>query len=135
VLLDRSKRVLDEVVKTLSEHPDIDLVEIQGHTDWIGLESQNQTLSASRADTVRSYLISHGVATERLVAHGYGEMKPIAENTTADGREANRRVTFKVLRQGGQAAPDAPEPGPANSTPAQAAPEKVSSGSTTPSAG
>src|SRR5215212_1910572 len=62
VLLEPSKKVLDEVVNTLAEHADIDLVEIQGHTDWIGLETQNQTLSASRAESVRSYLMSRGVS-------------------------------------------------------------------------
>jgi outer membrane protein OmpA-like peptidoglycan-associated protein len=145
VLLEPSKKVLDEVVNTLAEHADIDLVEIQGHTDWIGLETQNQTLSANRADAVRTYLIARGVTAERLVTHGYGEMKPIADNTRAQGRETNRRVSFKVKRQGGQEAPEAPEPtptqatpaqaAPAQAAPAQAAPQKVSSSNPTPPAG
>ena len=106
VLLEKSKTVLDEVVKTLGSHTDIDLVEIEGHTDWVGLESQNLTLSQARAEAVRTYLTSKGVSADRLVAKGYGEMKPVADNTTATGRETNRRVTFRVVKQGGQTVND-----------------------------
>jgi outer membrane protein OmpA-like peptidoglycan-associated protein len=101
VILEPSKKILDEVVKAMAEHPDLELVEIEGHTDWVGRETQNLDLSARRAEAVRAHLISKGVSADRLAAKGYGEMKPIADNTTREGRETNRRVTFRVLRQAG----------------------------------
>jgi len=106
VLLEKSKKVLDEVVATLTSHPDLELVEIEGHTDWLGSETQNLALSARRAETVSAYLVSKGIAAGRLVPKGYGEMKPIADNTTNEGREANRRVTFRVMKQAGETVPD-----------------------------
>lgn len=108
VLLEPSKKVLDEVVKTLESHPDLELVEIEGHTDWLGTEAQNTDLSQRRAEAVRDYLVSKGVGSARLSPRGYGENKPIADNTTSEGRLANRRVTFRVLKQEGvESAPTA----------------------------
>jgi len=63
-----------------------------GHTDSIGTEEYNMGLSQRRADAVRNAMIKLGVAPERLVARGYGESKPIATNSTEEGRAENRRV-------------------------------------------
>lgn len=71
-------------------------VEIAGHTDDIGDESDNVRLSQQRAEVVREYLISRGVRAEMLTAVGYGGSRPIADNSLDDGRFANRRIDFVV---------------------------------------
>ena len=72
-------------------------IEIQGHTDSVGNSSSNQLLSQARAEAVRNYLISHGIQAWRIVAKGYGEIMPIATNTTKDGRARTRRIEFLIL--------------------------------------
>jgi outer membrane protein OmpA-like peptidoglycan-associated protein len=71
--------------------------EIQGHTDSRGSDEYNLVLSAARAGTVRLYLLSKGIPEERVIAIGYGESMPIADNKTAAGRAKNRRVQFKII--------------------------------------
>lgn len=93
--------LLDEVVTLLQANPKIRKVRIEGHTDSAGADSVNMTLSGARARSVRDYLVQKGVAAERLVAKGFGETQPIANNGTPEGREANRRVVF-VIEDGGQ---------------------------------
>jgi outer membrane protein OmpA-like peptidoglycan-associated protein len=75
-------------------------IEISGHTDSLGPQAINLTLSEKRATAVKNYLIAHGVASDRLRAEGYGEFNPIATNETEEGRAKNRRVEFKVLNRG-----------------------------------
>lgn len=96
-----SKKVLDEVVAKMKENAQIHLVEIGGHTDDRGFPNQNLDLSQRRADAVREYLISQGVESARLEAHGYGQEHPVATNATVAGREQNRRVEFKIEKQDG----------------------------------
>jgi OOP family OmpA-OmpF porin len=67
-------------------------VEIAGHTDSRGSERYNMKLSLRRANAVRDYLIGKGIAAERLIARGYGESQPVADNGTVEGRYRNRRV-------------------------------------------
>ncbi len=88
--------VLDEVVKVMIENPDYDL-EINGHTDNQGDEDKNLQLSERRANAVKKYLADKGVEENRMIAKGYGESKPIADNNTTEGRSKNRRVEFKVI--------------------------------------
>ena len=73
------------------------MVKIEGHTDDTGEEAANQILSQSRADAVKRYLASHGISGERMTATGYGETKPIAENSSEEGKALNRRVDFKLV--------------------------------------
>ncbi len=68
--------------------------EIGGHTDNVGAVLSNQKLSESRAAAVRDYLVSKGVAADALLASGYGDSKPVADNNTADGKAKNRRIEF-----------------------------------------
>jgi OmpA-OmpF porin, OOP family len=75
------------------------VVEIEGHTDAEGLPERNQALSERRAQSVRTFLISAGVQQERLAAIGYGELRPIAPNDTAESRAINRRIEFTVKPQ------------------------------------
>ncbi|MXQ09295.1 OmpA family protein [Alphaproteobacteria bacterium GH1-50] len=72
-------------------------IEIGGHTDSQGRESMNQQLSQTRADAVLNAIMSRRVLTSNLTAKGYGESEPIADNGTEEGREANRRIEFKLI--------------------------------------
>lgn len=76
-------------------YPDLKL-EIEGHTDAIGSDDYNQTLSEKRADGVRGYLISSGVVPDHVSAVGLGKSNPVADNSTAEGRKRNRRVEMVV---------------------------------------
>ena len=91
VLTRNSFTVLDHVIESLREWPEIRL-EIQGHTDDRGDDNFNLQLSQRRADAVREYFISKGIDASRLTAVGYGEQRPVADNTTKKGRVENRRV-------------------------------------------
>ena len=92
-LTPQSFNILDEVVQTLTQYPNIEL-EIRGYTDNTGRYATNQRLSKSRAYAVKNYLISHGIDPKRLRAIGYGEQHPIASNLTREGRASNRRIEF-----------------------------------------
>ncbi len=72
-------------------------LEIASHTDAQGDAAINMKLSQRRADAVRRHLVQIGVAPEQLVARGYGETQPVADNATEEGRRANRRVEFRVI--------------------------------------
>ena len=71
--------------------------QVAGHTDSKGKDDYNMKLSQERAEAVRNYLISKGIAAERLTAKGYGETKPVADNATEEGRTQNRRVELQRL--------------------------------------
>jgi outer membrane protein OmpA-like peptidoglycan-associated protein len=88
-------QVLDSVTLVLKEF-DKTLIDIEGHTDSDGSDSYNQQLSQQRANSVGSYLQSHGVNNQRIVAMGKGEATPVAPNSTPDGKQQNRRVELKL---------------------------------------
>jgi len=71
---------------------------IEGHTDSTGNDADNQTLSQARAEALRAALVEQGVAATRLIAQGYGPKRPIADNSTREGRARNRRIEIKVVR-------------------------------------
>jgi outer membrane protein OmpA-like peptidoglycan-associated protein len=85
-----SNKGLNDVAKILQEFPGVSLT-IDGHTDNVGSEEMNQTLSDNRANSVKTYLVSKGVDESRITANGHGELEPIADNKTAAGRQQNRR--------------------------------------------
>ena len=91
-----SYTILDIVAASLTANPDIK-IEIGGHTDNTGSAATNMRLSQARADAVRAYLASKGVAPERMVAKGYGPSQPVAPNTTLAGRAQNRRVELRQI--------------------------------------
>ena len=91
-----SEKVLLEAVKVLQSLPEIQ-VEIQGHTCDIGGRAYNLRLSQARAETVKNFLVQHGVEESRLSPKGYGMDQPVASNATEDGRAQNRRVVFKKI--------------------------------------
>ena len=88
---------LDNDVATLKSWGDVD-IEVAGHTDSMGSDAYNMKLSQQRADAVRNFLISRGVAADRLTAKGYGESQPVADNATDEGRFKNRRVELVPLK-------------------------------------
>lgn len=90
-----SKPKLDLAVTKLNENPTIK-VEIAGHTDSTGKAESNRALSQKRAEAVRQYLITGGVAADQVSAKGYGPDEPVASNDTDAGRAANRRVELRV---------------------------------------
>ena len=87
---------LDKAVAEMQKYPHV-RVEVQAHSDSSGAASYNQMLSEKRANSVRDYMVSKGVAADRLTAKGYGEDKPIASNDTREGRAKNRRVELKII--------------------------------------
>lgn len=89
--------VLDQLAQVLLEHPEIQRVVIEGHTDTVGSEASNRTLSQERAEAVRRYLIEKGVPAQRLVAQGFGFQRPVRSNSTAGGREHNRRAELRLI--------------------------------------
>lgn len=93
-----SDQVLGEVVKLLQGHGEWRF-EVQGHTDNVGAKAANLTLSDQRAKAVVAWLTTHGIAASRLVAKGYGDGKPLADNATDAGRAKNRRVELKKLNE------------------------------------
>jgi outer membrane protein OmpA-like peptidoglycan-associated protein len=86
-----SDPVLQQILDLMKKTPTLNL-EIQGHTDNVGGDTYNQTLSEARAKAVVTWLTGHGVAATRLTSKGYGKTKPIADNATDAGRAKNRRV-------------------------------------------
>jgi OOP family OmpA-OmpF porin len=85
---------LDEVVNAAKQYPDAKF-DVSGHTDSRGKKVVNQKLSEKRATSVKQYLLSHGVAADRISTAGYGDTQPIADNKTSAGRAANRRVDVR----------------------------------------
>ncbi len=94
---------LDRVVKLLQENPAIE-IEMSAHTDSRGSDDYNMKLSDNRARSVMEYIVSKGIASNRITSHGYGETVPVAPNANSDGsdnpegRQLNRRVEFKILK-------------------------------------
>ena len=87
---------MDQVLRFLENNASMKL-EISGHTDNTGSIRINQKLSRERASAVVDYLVERGIPSEMLVFKGYADTQPVADNGTAQGREQNRRVEFKVL--------------------------------------
>lgn len=97
-----SSALLDEITQVITDNPQIRRLSIEGHTDSTGSNAHNQALSEQRAAAVQDYLIAHGIAGDRLSSRGWGENRPLEDNTTPEGREANRRVEFVILEQDAQ---------------------------------
>ncbi|MBZ0273506.1 OmpA family protein [bacterium] len=94
--------VLDKIrIKQAQTDTEIQKIIIEGHTSSEGTEEYNQNLSQRRAESVRNWLVEHGVAADLLDPRGYGESRPIADNETEEGRMKNRRVEFIFEETGG----------------------------------
>jgi outer membrane protein OmpA-like peptidoglycan-associated protein len=95
-LLSASNATLDQIVKIMQKYPDYSL-NINGHTDSQGEAGANLSLSQGRAQSCYDYLVSKGISATRLIAKGFGETMPIADNETEAGRKQNRRVEFDLF--------------------------------------
>ncbi|WP_257453729.1 thrombospondin type 3 repeat-containing protein [Archangium lipolyticum] len=93
----RSFKMLDQIARVIQQHPEIDKIIIEGHTDNVGNADVNRKLSLARAESVRDYLVKKGVEPSRLEARGYGPDRPLLPNKTSRGRAANRRVAFTIV--------------------------------------
>ena len=102
-----SLNVVDKIAEILRECPDAQ-IEVGGHTDNQGSEGGNQSLSQQRANAVVNALAARRILVSNLTAVGYGETTPIADNSTEEGREANRRIEFRLMETV-EAEPDIPE--------------------------
>jgi outer membrane protein OmpA-like peptidoglycan-associated protein len=88
---------LDRLAEFLKSNTSL-RIELGGHTDNVGKDADNLTLSQNRVNSVMSYVASRGVDAARLTAKGYGETKPVNTNDTEEGRQQNRRVEFTILQ-------------------------------------
>ncbi len=99
-ILPASDDLLGQVASVLNEHPEILVVEVQGHTDNRGSKAMNKKLSQKRATAVVDWLVNRGkVEASRVYAQGYGLEQPIADNDTDEGRQKNRRVQFRITEK------------------------------------
>ena len=97
-----SEQTLQELKQFLDDNPPVTKLRIEGHTDNVGNDANNMTLSAQRALTIKKWLIDKGIKPERLLAVGFGESRPIADNPTAEGKAQNRRTEFHVAELRGK---------------------------------
>jgi outer membrane protein OmpA-like peptidoglycan-associated protein len=94
-----SHELLDEIAAALNKFKGVRKIEVGGHTDDVGNDEKNMTLSQERADSVKAYLVAKEVNEARLVTKGYGETKPVVENDSAANRATNRRVEFNIQEE------------------------------------
>lgn len=90
-----AKKNIQDLAKTLQKYPDTNIL-VEGHTDDTGTDEYNQNLSEERAEAVSNYAKSLGVQGSRFSTMGYGESQPVADNSTAEGRQQNRRVEIAI---------------------------------------
>ncbi len=91
-----SQENLTELARILNKYPDTDIL-VEGHTDADGTEEYNMALSERRALSVSTYLIEHSVEAGRMTITWYGEMQPVADNDTVEGKQQNRRVEVAIM--------------------------------------
>jgi OOP family OmpA-OmpF porin len=123
-----SKKTLNAAVAILKEYPSI-RIEVSGHTDNVGKDEKNLTLSRKRADYVKWYLVDKGIDPLRITTVGYGPERPISDNSTKGGRADNRRIEFRLLTAADKEVldkdkgPPAPTADPAAPTPGEKGPD------------
>ena len=96
-LTESGKGILDEMAAAMQKVKG-KKVEVIGHTDNVGLRDSNLALSHARAQAVRSYLADRGISQEMVMVSGQGPDRPVAENSSADGRARNRRIEFRIAQ-------------------------------------
>ena len=97
VIKEKSYKILNEIINLMQKYPNSKF-EIEGHTDNVGSEADNQILSESRAYAMRQYFVDKGIDPKRMTFVGYGELRPRATNTTPEGRARNRRVEIRLVQ-------------------------------------
>ena len=106
-----SEKVLEQLKIFLDQNPQVTKLRVEGHTDNVGKPEDNVQLSGQRALTIKRWLVDHGVKKDRLIAAGFGETQPIANNATEEGRAQNRRTSFKLAQLSGKPYLGRPEDG------------------------
>ena len=96
VLTSGSKELVDKIIDLIKDTNET-IIEIGGHTDSDGTKKRNLTLSTKRAVAVKDYIVRKDINHKQLKAVGYGESRPLVENTTKENKQKNRRVEFKVI--------------------------------------
>ena len=99
-LLPAARDQLDQVAAALKDQGEMKPMVVEGYTDSVGSEANNQRLSKDRAEAVRAYLVSKGVASDKITSVGKGKSSPVASNDTPEGRANNRRVEIVVAGGG-----------------------------------
>lgn len=99
-ILPASDSLLNEIAAVLKDNLQIEVVQVEGHTDDTGTADHNKKLSQRRAESVKAALGARGIVGKRIVSKGFGLERPLAENTTEENREKNRRVEFNIVKQG-----------------------------------
>lgn len=97
-LLPSSHQELEDLIILMTQKPDM-MIEVLGHTDSIGDLEKNIRLSMDRATSVKNYLVHGGISAERIKTSGHGPKIPIADNATPEGRQLNRRMEVKILKE------------------------------------
>jgi len=95
-LKNNSYKELDQLVEFMQRKTAV-TIDISGHTDNVGNDADNKKLSQQRADAVKNYLVQKGVNINRMKTFGYGSLQPIADNSTEEGRQKNRRTELKII--------------------------------------
>ena len=96
-VLDNSTESLNNLVDIMSENPNL-IIQIEGHTDNVGIEKDLMDLSWQRTEVIKRYLINHGVSGDRIKTIGFGPSRPVTDNSSEEKRSQNRRVEFRVLK-------------------------------------
>ncbi len=96
-----NETVLQQLKVFIDENPKVSHVRIEGYTDNVGQPEANLRLSGERALAIKNWLVARGIESERLIAVGFGDQNPIADNTTPAGRAQNRRTEFKIAAVNG----------------------------------
>lgn len=97
VIAAKSLSSIDTLAQVLMKKKEFKLY-VSGHTDNVGKPVSNQKLSESRAKAIKEYLVNKGIAAERIFTEGFGDKRPIAPNTTPEGKQKNRRVELKIIK-------------------------------------
>lgn len=97
-LTQSDKQILDQIARVLKNNTSWSSLRVIGNTDNIGTKEVNQAMSEKRANAVKNYLVSSGIAASKITTVGNGQSKPIATNDTEQGRQQNRRVEFEIKR-------------------------------------
>ena len=97
-----SDKTLLQLKQYLDENPRVTKLRIEGHTDNVGSAAANEQLSGERALAIKKFLVEKGVTKTRLLAVGFGQSKPVADNATEDGKAKNRRTEFRIAELTGK---------------------------------
>jgi len=93
-----SFKTLNDLAEVMKLKPTM-VIEIAGHTDNVGTPESNLKLSFNRANSVKNYLVNHGIAAVRITTQGYGDTQPVASNDSDDGRQKNRRTVVHIIKE------------------------------------